>query len=299
MFVMFLLGCRPAAFTEVSAPPLPVAGDSVSLVVVGDVGKGNDGQRRVAQAMAAWCNTHSCDALLLLGDNLYPDGMESPDDPNMDRRISQMYRPLNVPLYLAVGNHDFARSQDSEPVQWQLEWAERTEGVELPARYYSFRAGSVATIAVLDTDTAWWWDWRVQGFWLDQLFHDDTSTWQIVMGHHPFRSDGKHGNAGYYDGVPALGGALNKLFSRHVCPNADLYLAGHEHTRQHLQRCGLDLVVSGAGATATKIVDRGNDPTFASDRLGFAWLDLTSDSGRLVFVNEDGKADYEADLQPR
>ena len=127
--------------------------------------------------------------------------------------------------------------------------------------------------------------------------------WNVVFGHHPFRSNAEHGNAGAYEGwvnLPfASGSSLGQLFERGLCPKTDVYLSGHDHNLQLLERCGVNLIVSGAGATARPVVDRGNRTRFERATHGFVWVELGA-VGRVLFFDEMGVALHESDaIDPR
>ena len=137
--------------------------------------------------------------------------------------------------------------------------------------------------------------------WLQQ----STASWKIALGHHPYRSNGSHGNAGAYnrqDGVPD--GALVKSFMDDiVCGSADLLLSGHDHNLQWLQpdgTCvGTELIVSGAGAVPKALrspaTEGYNATYFQAARLGFVYLVATTDQLTVQFVGENGQVLYVSD----
>src|SRR5690349_21656897 len=107
-----LPSCGDGAVPVGRAAPPPLAEPGVvRLLALGDAGKGNEGQRRVAVGAARACAARGCDLAVLLGDNLYPRGMESSDDPRISERTVEMYADLGVPLYLVLGNHDYAHGR--------------------------------------------------------------------------------------------------------------------------------------------------------------------------------------------
>src|SRR5688572_24159997 len=61
-------------------PDDPPAVPEVRFVVMGDTGEGNDGQHRVADAIAAKCAADGCDFVVLLGDNIYDEGVDNVAD---------------------------------------------------------------------------------------------------------------------------------------------------------------------------------------------------------------------------
>ena len=269
------------------------------LVALGDTGKGNETQRRVADAVVQTCAIRGCDLILLLGDNLYPRGMEAPDDPRATGWILQPYAGAGVPIFLVLGNHDYAHGRDRARAAWQIAWAGRTEGVELPGHAWEARIGPLQLLG-LDTAAAFQFGAQDQLRWLRQRLEQPRAPWTLVAGHHPLRSQGKHGNAGTYEGwshVPWLSGAAIERLLSPLCGRVELYLSGHEHSRQLLEHCGVELVVSGAGASTTPILDRGNQPRFARATPGLVWLELTETDGTLAFIDADGQPEASFPLQ--
>jgi predicted phosphodiesterase len=299
----FLLACTTVPHHVGSAPAIEGTTQGVvRLAVVGDTGKGNPLQQRVAQGMAGWCAEHGCDAVLVAGDLIYPRGMESADDPRAETWVAEPYRDI-APVYLTLGNHDYGHGRSLEKAGWLVDWAGRAEGVHLPSHQFEAGLPDGGRLFVLDTNLAFQFDEQPQQQWLQQAL-PQVEGWRVVLGHHPFRSDGPHGNAGAYEGwrgLPWLSGrALETMFDATLCPHADLYLAGHDHNLQLLDHCGVALVVSGSGAAVTEVVDRGNDPAWAAAVGGFVWVELRADgTGRAIAVSDDGAPMFERPLRRR
>ncbi len=295
-----LVACNAAPPPPASAPDVDVAGAVVRFVALGDAGEGNGSQRKVARVMASVCAERGCDFGLLLGDNLYPRGMDSPDDADMARVVDDIYAPLGIDLYAVLGNHDYAHGRDDERAAWQIAWArERSSTMVMPSNYYAFSAGP-ADLFALDTTFVFWHGHGDQRDWLREGLASSDARWKVVFGHHPLRSNGQHGNAGRYEGLPTIvpyasGRAIEALLSEEVCGVADLYLSGHEHNLQWISACGTELIVSGSGAKATPLVDRGNEPRFAISEEGFAWVEL-GEQMTVAFYTEDGALQFEQQI---
>jgi tartrate-resistant acid phosphatase type 5 len=293
LVLVLAVGCGTDEVPVGTAPsPALARSDRLSFVAIGDVGKGNDVQRQVAAGVARACAERGCDLVAVLGDNLYPRGMQTDEDPRMDERIAEMYAGVGAPLYLVLGNHDYGHGRDREAAARQVAWAAERPGIELPANAWVADAGPVRLVG-LDTNAVFQFGEAFQARWLRERLAESSAPWKVVLGHHPYRSDGPHGNAGRYDGtrwIPWVSGSqLRALFDRELCGAADLYLAGHDHSRQVLAACGTDLVVSGAGASSTEVVDRGNDPRFARATPGAVWFELVDDGeGLIVLLDADG-----------
>ena len=259
---------------------------------MGDVGVVTPTQRAVAKTIATRCAADPCDAVLVLGDLLYPSGPDGPDDPRLDEVLGP-YVHEPTPVWLVAGNHDHGQRGRDAPVDAEIAWA-AAHGAVFPAPDWRARLGDVDLWAI-DTDRVFWG--AAPDATLDATLAASTARWRIGFGHHPIRSQGPHGNAGAYEGhawIPWYSGrALGDFFARRICGKVDLWLAGHDHVRELLPAndvCLTALIVSGAGAHGTAVVDRGNAATFASAEAGFVELELADDA-KVTFVRADGTED--------
>lgn len=280
------------------APPIQVADpDRVRLVALGDVGEDSATQRHVRDAVGRVCAERGCDFAVMLGDNLYPRGLEAPDDPRMSEIVGDIYAPLKLPIYLVLGNHDYGSMLDRQKAAWQVAWAARTPGFEMPAPTWTAQAGPVGLWG-LDSTEVFWAGGEPQAAWIDQTVRASSARWRVALAHHPLRSNGKHGNAGSYEGLPGVpiadGAALEKLYTERLCGRFDLLLTGHDHNLQWIEHCGLTQIVSGAASKVTPRVDRGNRTVFEHDGPGFAWIQLDPDHATIAFHGADGALLFEA-----
>ncbi|GFR43119.1 hypothetical protein Agub_g4123 [Astrephomene gubernaculifera] len=84
--------------------------------VVGDWGRsGNANQRRVARLMGDVAECLPPEFIISTGDNFYPSGLSSPQDPLFDASFSQVYTGprMQVPWYAVMGNHDYGDNVDA------------------------------------------------------------------------------------------------------------------------------------------------------------------------------------------
>lgn len=303
-----LLGCAPPA-QPVAQDPTPVR-----FAALGDAGKGNADQARNAEALAAVCARQGCDLVLLLGDNVYPDGVTSLHDPRWQTAFEQPFAPVDAPFYPVLGNHDLGPGGlEAWRGDVQVAWSADHPRWRLPARYHRHRRGAVDFLALdtpafmlaglgnplIDTfaERA-----RAQERWIDESTASPAS-WRIAYGHHPLRSNGRHGDAGAYEGVPGLplvsGGGVREALTEHLCGRVDLYLSGHDHNQQWLTEpcAGTELIVSGAGSSTSPL--RGDHPVrFQDDRLeGFVWIELVGPVMRVQFWNRDGELLHEGAIR--
>lgn len=231
--------------TWASAPPtrLPVAGSPavvdpypadpgrplVRLAAAGDVGTGGAAEWVTATAMDRLEESGEFDALLLLGDNIYPDG----DVARVGPAVLDPFAGVldgGTALLAALGNHD-VRTADGVP---------QLEALGMPGRWYETRIGPVALV-VLDSTRA---EDPEQLAWAGSALaaaQVDGAVWTVVVQHHPPLSAGYHGS---HEPSRRL---LVPLFER---LGVDLVLSGHDHDYQRsTPQNGVVYVVSGGAAT--------------------------------------------------
>lgn len=273
------------------------------IILIGDTGKDNDGQLNVSRSIQNFCSTEKCDLGLLAGDNVYPAGLTSPTDLVMERMFDKYYNPLNFPFLIALGNHDYGKfSNDWKRGSWQLKHAEKNPAFQIP-NYYYIHETKEAVIAVIDTTRLMWRkETFAQADMLEEAYDRAVSQkkWYFVMGHHPYLSNGKHGNAGNYERLPVpyfiSGSNVKKFVERHVCGKAHFYFSGHEHSLQvidgNIKGCNTQMIVSGTGASATKLFKR-NRVDYESLELGYFHLGVTKDAMRVRAVGVNAQVMFE------
>jgi 3',5'-cyclic AMP phosphodiesterase CpdA len=210
---------------------------SVRFSCVGDYGR-----ELAVQSVANFVASKNPDFVVTVGDNNY-----TPSDTTVqawDDEIGQYYGQfIRYPagsasafapgcavnkFFPALGNHDW----DAGISGWQNYF-------ELPGneRYYDVVKGPVHLFFIdsdgreQDGNTSS----SVQGLWLQQRLASSTSSWKIVLLHHPpFSSSSTHGNTPNLQWPFAAWGA-------------SLVLAGHDHTYERIMKNGFPYVVNGLG----------------------------------------------------
>ncbi|MCO4755120.1 MAG: metallophosphoesterase [Bacteriovoracaceae bacterium] len=265
---------------------------TTSYVIIADSGKDNKGQADVAKAMKRHCEQERCDYGMLAGDIIYPGGMTKRNDPAMKRYFHKHYDQLNIPFLIALGNHDYGKV----PLNWErgdfaLHHAMFQANFILP-HYYYLKITKNAIIAVLDTNRLFFFkDEKRMVNLLKGAYKlaKQLNMWFVVMGHHPYLSNGKHGNAGSYEGIPGLGYNIKNILNDHMCGKADFYIAGHEHLLQafdgNVADCDTQMIVSGTAAKATEIL-RDTPSLFETESLGFFHLELSGDTATVKAIDE-------------
>jgi calcineurin-like phosphoesterase family protein len=220
-----LLVCVAILFVPVACSPNRQP--SIGFVVIGDFGTGSTAEQAVSSAIRSWVHQRAFDALVTVGDNIYPNG--SPSEFNSDwERPYGWVEGSHVPVVASLGNHDI-HTDGGRPVM---------DLFGMPNRWYRRQVGPV-DFFVLDANdlTA---DGQMQ--WLSSALRSSTAAWQVLVFHQPAYSCGK------YASKPGV--------QRHLLPaiqgaGVDLVLNGHDHNYQRFGPInGTTYVVSGGGGAS-------------------------------------------------
>lgn len=255
-------------------------GGEFRVFAVGDIGLPGPTRDFVVAEMTARMADRRADAVLLLGDNFYPDGVASVEDEQWRSKFEQLFPAeiFPIPFYACLGNHDHSGNAAA-----QVEYTKRSTRWRMPAPFYSFSRDlgldRSAQFFVLDTQRVWK-DHSAdtpQLAWLENELAHSVACWKVVIGHHFIRSGGAHGEHGILREVALR---LEPLLERH---GVDLYVSGHDHDLQLLRTdAGWLQVVSGAGSEL-RDSGRTRDSLFAESKPGFASFVLRPAELRVEF----------------
>ena len=272
--------------------------DSITFVVIGDWGvMGKNLQRGVARSMNAAALKHRAQFIITTGDNFYYRGVWNTTDPHWKRSFEDIYTGAGqaVPWHPVLGNHDYGHNP-----QAQVEYSKLSKRWQMPARYYKLEKDLKGTKGLLlaFTDTSPFvtasyganmadlpaQDTAAQRAWLAQTLSRSKAHWKIVIGHHPLYSAGKHGN------TTELIERFKPLFLQN---GTHFYLAGHDHSLQHLAVPGEapTYLISGGGSGRTYI-KKHPYRRFGRSSAGFLVMTLYPEKAVFYFYNVAGRLLY-------
>jgi len=276
----------------------------VRFIAIGDTGEGNENQYMVGQAIAELCAVKGCDFGMLLGDNFYDSGVSGVDDPQFQDKFEGPYEDIDFPIYISLGNHDYGGNGigvdfDTKKAQYQIDYTQLSQIWKLPSKYYNFKLEH-AEFWGLDTNQVMTdpinGNSDPQKNWLINGAAASQATWKVAFGHHPYISNGDHGNAGAYEnleGIPlpfVTGESVKEFMEDAICGKIDIYLCGHDHNLQWLEsKCGTEFIVSGAGSKSEDLP--GNNPAYFGmpETEGFFWGEFKDNSFTGIFYDKTGK----------
>jgi 3',5'-cyclic AMP phosphodiesterase CpdA len=206
------------------------------------------------------------------------DAIETPGDRDQWQSFWSVSKLIDVPYFLAVGNHDIS------PLVPASEQAYR-EQVDLPGNelFYSFTAGN-SLFVVLDSYLEGQ-ERKVTGKqlkWLEDVLGSSNKKHIFVFLHHPLYTDYRKGRhwGDCLDKFPEDRDRLQALF---VKAGVEMVFAGHEHFYQRKEVNGIEHIITG-GAGAPLYVK--------NEEGGFNhFIHVTVDGGkvRAEVIDRDGK----------
>jgi tartrate-resistant acid phosphatase type 5 len=249
----------------------------VRVVAFGDFGTGSAAQMALGKTLATYHASRRFDLGITLGDNFYSVGMESPSDPRWQTQWEQVYGPLGIPFYAALGNHDWGHP-DSPAAE--ILYSAQTTTWRMPSSYYSFSAGPVQFFA-LDTQSVALSERQLR--WLDTELARSQARWKVVYGHHPIFSGGA------YEDRPDLISKLLPLLRNRV----DAYICGHDHNLQALRPdANVRFYIAGGGGAGLYDLRPYERSVFSSRSNGFAVIDADLTQMTVSLVDANGSTLY-------
>ena len=270
----------------------------MNCIIIGDYGTSDKYQKLVADSMVDLIKEYKIKFICGLGDNIYDHGVKSVGDKKFITHFEEPYKDIKLKFYQCIGNHDYGTIYFNHIIpddyKYQIEYTKKSKKWYLPKRYYNYskKMGNLKVdFFVLDTNI----DLMKKEEILEQLMYfkekilESNADWKVLYGHHTYRSVSGHGNA-----EDILEEFLNKLFSLN---KIDLYMCGHDHTKQHIIKDNLHLLVSGAGGKpydyVTNLKNMGDCKlNCLSKNLGVGVLKFKKNKADIEFYDDDNKLEY-------
>jgi tartrate-resistant acid phosphatase type 5 len=282
---------RLAPFAYVPPPPFTVVpvDKAIRVLAFGDFGEGsiiNDpiapsvGQIKAASAMRNYNRKYAFDFGITLGDNFYPNGLNTPDSPRWKLQWEDLYGAMGIKFYPVLGNHDY---NDVDGPAAELAYTQRSKTWDFLAPYYTYTAGSAQFFAIDNIRLS-----AAELSWLDRELANSTAKWKIVYGHYNIYSPG------FGDENDMITMLLPLLERHHV----QIYMNGHDHTMGEVRTDSpVHFFTSGAGgADLTDPMPTYKKAVFVAKAFGFAVLEIDNSHVEVIFVDADGKEIYRSDI---
>jgi tartrate-resistant acid phosphatase type 5 len=288
-------GAMPA---KITTPPVVesavTTGPSIDFIAVGDTGAetrwfsffgswygvrgqhwapGKSGLKTMAPLLQTYCKTSKCDFGVMLGDNIYPDGVDGEDADDDQERFDDVFIKPFTPLlennpdfriFPALGNHDWRGKRKG--VQAQVDFLKTTPPFDMRGNFYSVKPKDTAGLVevfVIDTEMLL----STQTVYAAHLTDDgnearDSEDIKTAKAFTKPVTEAEKNQLGWLKGAlkastaqwkivvghhPLWSSGSSKFEQAHalrrillpvLCGQADAYFAGHEHTLEvHADSC--------------------------------------------------------------
>ncbi len=285
--------------------------DGVSFLAIGDFGRhGHFTQKDVARDMGAVAEAIDLTFTVSVGDNFYPNGVQSTQDYQWISSFETIYTHhlLHEPWYVALGNHDYEGN-----AQAQIDYTNVSRRWEMPSPYFEklieIDDNQFLQLLVIDTNpfvTKYQQnpekylginqqDTQAQLVWLKEKLqnNDPKIVWKIVVGHHPLYSGGKRKTS---TETIEIRNVFAPIFNQY---KVDAYICGHEHDLQIIKKDQdyFTQYLSGAGSEL-RPTGTTEGTLYAESVPGFMAFSVTNDALN-VYVIKSNKNDYEVTFESK
>ena len=241
------------------------------------------------------------DAITILGDNFYPYGVENDADP-LWIEFDKTFKNINKPIYSILGNHDYLQDPTSQikNSRWIMDnWFFKKEydnidlffldTVQFNIHHWVTKE-KIEEVHCLDCETLI----KNQLEWLDYELGKSQKK-KLVFGHYPIITNGV-----YKDKVRDLFDYLIEIFKKH---NVNIYLSGHEHNIQYINRKydNLDFNQIIVGSSSENRIDEPyylpcfecTNDMFDSKELFYGKLHICTDCFVIRYYNEKNELKHQ------
>jgi tartrate-resistant acid phosphatase type 5 len=305
-YISLIIAFLSVSYLNAQELKLKTLDKSKNFIVVGDFGRyGEYNQKEVANQMAKATKAIDGDFVISVGDNFYPYGVQSTQDPHFKKSFEDVYDAFDLQCewYLGLGNHDYSGN-----IQAQLDYSNISRRWKMPSQYFEktieLKDGKKAQIIFIDTNPfikSYYnnddmkaqnvknQDTIAQKKWLIETLtkKDENIKWRIVVGHHPMFTGGKRLNNNDTKDIEKL---LVPIFNQY---KVDAYLCGHEHDLQVIKskNCITTQLLSGAGSEVRPTGTR-EGTLFAVSKPGFMTFSINSEQILIHLVDDQGEILY-------
>lgn len=276
----------------IGAPSIDTA-TSLRFIAVGRQGYGNEMSRRIATAMENVSSEAPTHAVLYLGDNFYPRGVQSVHDEQWQDKFESLYdgpHLRGMPFFAVVGNHDHNGNFDAEVEygrrhlgsgRWQM------DGLQYVKDFGKSGAHVLARIVFLDTIELRETPEPQLEFARRAFSAPGDPVWRIVAGHYAVRSLTREGF------TRAL--TLSALLPQFQAMNVDLYVSANDRFQQILDRVGEPLHVSANGGSDKQeqgLVPEQPETDIVVSEPGFSVIEITAQRISVELRDQAGKSTH-------
>ena len=291
---------------------LKVPDNALNFLVIGDWGRcGEFYQKEVAAQMAKAAVSGDAAFIISTGDNFYPKGVASINDPLWENSYEDIYHQFSLhnDWYVVLGNHDYRLNPQAE-----VDYTKKSARWNMPSRYYAIKKNidddttQKVLFVFIDTNPlidkyysdpdysrqVREQDSTLQKQWLIRTLSDPDPSirWRFVVGHHPLYTSGKRIKSAE---TLQFRKSMEGVFIKY---KVDAYFCGHEHQLEYIKPEGATHhFISGSGSEVRDVKGSLPESIFKASEHGFILFSVTSKSLKLQAINWEGKILHEKTIE--
>lgn len=270
-----------------------------TLFVLGDIGFLNHNLKTTVNLIGNKIGQN--DIITLLGDNFYPNGVSSLDDPQWDK-YNEIFKDIKNPVYSILGNHDYISNPKAQifTKNWKMDgWYFKKEFDNVNLYFLDtnqfnldwVKEDELQRVHNLDSETLI----KNQVKWLENELEKDLDKKKIIFGHYPIITNGW-----YVDRMDKLYNSLIETFKKY---KINLYISGHEHNIQYIKKnidnLDFNQVIIGSSSEARSDSENCLDKDML-DNTDIFYGKLNIDEDKIIIqyfnINDELKYQYEVKL---
>ena len=307
-YVKQFLLCYLLLFSfTLTAQDLPkLAKENINFMMVNDMGANNPSfQKPIANIMGQIADQNKIDMVIVAGDPIHGEGVQSRDDPFWEKRFESVYSApslMKLPWYPVCGNHEYRGS-----VQAVVDYSKKNPRWKMPALYYTLdmkvgKENKKCLFILLDTapmvrvektadknSVLKYIDKELN--WLDSVLTHNDADWKFVIGHHPIYANTTKLSSDLKEMQQRVGKRIEAV-------GVDFYLCGHIHNFQYIRPAGTQVnYIINASAS----VNRESGPTdgtiWYGNGPGLTVFSISDQDATFYFVNKEGNVIFKQNIR--
>jgi len=122
---------------RLSESSLPVQSGTLRFVTLGDAGAAGEPQLMTSAALSRIVSTNAISFVAMVGDNFYPSGIQSINDPAVHTGFVGAFGAIPVPFHPVLGDNDYGDDGIIGNISAQIALSSHLPNWEMPQFFYS------------------------------------------------------------------------------------------------------------------------------------------------------------------
>jgi len=269
-----------------------------NLFILGDIGFLNNNLQTVVNQVSNQIQVD--DIITVLGDNFYPNGVSSLNDYQWDT-YNDIFKNVKNPVYSILGNHDYLQNPKAQIYSdnWIMDgWYFKKEFDNIDLYFLDTSQFNLEWVPndILKKNHNLESEILIENQinWLSDELEKNKDKKKLVFGHYPLISNGVY--------AKKLDKMYNSLIDIFVKYNVNIYISGHEHNIQYINRkidsLDFNQLIIGSSSENRNDVDTCIDIDMIDNKeIFFGKLSINNDNFEIKYFNKLGELKHNFKIQ--